>query len=133
MVTGRSVQKEVHWREVVARQAASGVSVRRFCADEGIAEASFYAWRRELALRDRETQAVSQAGEAPTGPNGRQGEGRLAASPNNGGEFIPLRLIEEPGSLEVVHPGGCRVRIGGRVDAATLQQVLEVLDGRGTR
>ena len=133
MVTRRSVQKEAQWREVIARQAASGVSVRRFCANEGIAEASFYAWRRELALRDRETPAASQAEEAPAGQNGRQAEGRLATTPHTGGEFIPLRLIEEPGSLEVVHPGGCRVRIGGHVDAATLHQVLEVLDARGTR
>jgi len=133
MVTRRSVQKEAHWRDVIARQAASGVSVRRFCANEGIAEASFYAWRRELALRDRETPAVSQAGEAQAGPNDPHGEESLATSPNTGGEFIPLRLIEDSGTLEVVHPGGCRVRIGGSVDAATLHRVLEVLDERGTR
>ena len=133
MVTRRSVQKEARWREVIARQAASGVSVRRFCANEGIAEASFYAWRRELALRDRETPAASQAEEAQARQNGRQAEGRLATSFNNGGEFIPLRLIEDSGTLEVVHPGGCHVRIGGPVDAATLHQVLEVLDVRGMR
>jgi hypothetical protein len=123
MVTRRSVQKEAHWRDVIARQAVSGVSVRRFCANEGIAEASFYAWRRELVVRDRETQTVSR-------PNGRPDDGSLPQ--NSGGEFIPLRLIEDLGTLEVVHPGGCLVRIGGPVHAATLHRVLEVLDERGT-
>ena len=132
MVTRRSVQKEAHWREVLARQAASGASVRQFCADEGIAEASFYAWRRELGLRNRESRAVSEMGEAQAGQNDRQAEGGHA-TPRNSGEFIPLRLIEDPGTLEVVHPGGCRVRIGGHVDAATLHRVLEVLDERGTQ
>jgi hypothetical protein len=131
MVTRRSVRKESHWREVLARQAASGVSVRRFCASERIAEASFYAWRRELALRDRETQAAPEVGDARSRHTSRRAEG-FATTPNTGGEFIPLRLIEDPGTLEVVHPGGCRVRIGGQVDAATLHRVLEVLDERGT-
>jgi Transposase len=133
MVTRRSVQKEAHWREVIARQVASGVSVRRFCADEGIAEASFYAWRRELALRDREPPAASQVLEARSRQTGTRGTRSLATPPHPGGEFIPLRLIEDPGTLEVVHPGGCRVRIGGPVDAATLRQVLEIFDERGTR
>ena len=133
MVTRRNIQKEAHWRDVIARQAASGVSVRQFCASEEITEAAFYTWRRKLALRDREAQRASQAVEAQAGQNGRQGEGSLATTPHTGGEFIPLRLIEDSGTLEVVHPGGCRVRIGGPVDAATLHRVLEVLDERGTR
>ena len=133
MVTRRNIQKEAHWRDVIARQAASEVSVRQFCASEEITEAAFYTWRRKLALRDREAQRASQAVEAQAGQNGGQGEGSLATTPHTGGEFIPLRLIEDSGTLEVVHPGGCRVRIGGPVDAATLHRVLEVLDERGTR
>jgi hypothetical protein len=50
----RSVQKEAFWRLVVDEHAASGLSVRAFCQRKVISEASFYFWRRELAVRDRE-------------------------------------------------------------------------------
>ncbi|QDU62694.1 hypothetical protein Pan216_35630 [Planctomycetes bacterium Pan216] len=43
----RSPEKEAYWRKVVHRQEESGQSVRRFCREEGISEASFYGWRRE--------------------------------------------------------------------------------------
>ena len=47
---------EAWWRERVRRQAASGLSVRRFCEAEGLGEASFYAWRRTLQAREVEVR-----------------------------------------------------------------------------
>jgi len=48
----RVVSKEAKWREVIARQAAGGLSVRAFCRQESIREPSFYFWRRTLRERD---------------------------------------------------------------------------------
>lgn len=48
----RDAEKEVFWREVVQRHAASGVSVRWFCQHEQLVESAFYAWRRTIAERD---------------------------------------------------------------------------------
>lgn len=39
---------------MVDRQAASGLGVRAWCRKHGLQAYSFYAWRRELALRDAE-------------------------------------------------------------------------------
>ena len=36
------------WAALITRQRESGVSVRRFCLEHGLGEASFYAWRRRL-------------------------------------------------------------------------------------
>ena len=36
------------WRVLVARQAASGLSVAAFCTREGLSAASFYQWRTRL-------------------------------------------------------------------------------------
>lgn len=118
----RSVQKEAYWRELIGRQASSGLSVRRFCAGERISEASFYAWRRKVALRDGERVGA----QARPGGNG---DGSPA------GEFVSLRLIDSDGAgtLEVVHPAGCQVRITGTVDSVALERVLAVLDARGAR
>jgi len=42
----RDSGREKLWRSRLARQAASRLSVRAFCQREGVAEPSFYAWRR---------------------------------------------------------------------------------------
>ena len=52
----RDVAKERHWREVLKRQAASGLNVRAFCRREEIAETSFHFWRRTIRERDARTK-----------------------------------------------------------------------------
>ena len=47
------------WRERLARWLASGLSVRAFCAQQGVAEASFYYWKRALRLRDAGTPSAA--------------------------------------------------------------------------
>ena len=51
--SGRDGGKEREWREIIDGQRRSGESVRAFCRDRGLHEASFYRWRREIRLRDR--------------------------------------------------------------------------------
>ena len=52
MAKQRRGEREAFWREQVRRQAASRLSVRRFCEEKGLSEPSFYAWRRTLSQRD---------------------------------------------------------------------------------
>ena len=40
----RDMKLETRWRDLLRRQAASGLSVRGFCRGEGLGEANFYAW-----------------------------------------------------------------------------------------
>jgi hypothetical protein len=47
--------------------------------------------------------------------------------------FVPLELLGAAQSLEIIHPLGYRVQIGGEVNPAALRQVIEVLDERGAR
>lgn len=39
MARKNSVQKQVYWQELIDRQAQSGLSIRQFCAEEGVSEA----------------------------------------------------------------------------------------------
>lgn len=55
MANLRSAEREAFWRGELARQAASGLSVRRFCREHELSEPSFYAWRRTLRERDQAT------------------------------------------------------------------------------
>ena len=59
MARKKSLEKEKHWREIFQRQASSGLSVRGFCAGEGMSEPSFYAWRKRL--RERSDEATRDA------------------------------------------------------------------------
>jgi transposase len=87
------------WRERIDQQARSGVSIKQFCKDRGIAEHAFYAWRRRL----RETEPV-----------------RFALV-DRSGSHVP------EWSLELTLLNGERLRIGARVDTVTLRTVLEAL------
>jgi hypothetical protein len=117
----RNAQKEAYWRDVVERQARSGLSVRRFCAEQNISEASFYGWRRKLARRDQEKVDTPISRSPKTG----------ATNSAHGQAFIPLAVADSEHVLEVVHPLGYRVRIPGEVNAKSLKQVLDALEQRG--
>jgi transposase-like protein len=88
------------WRERIAEHARSGLSIKQFCKDRGIAEHAFYGWRRRL----RETEPV-----------------RFALVDRAGGRH------ESEWNLELTLLNGERLRIGTGVDAVTLRTVLEAL------
>jgi hypothetical protein len=60
------------WRELVARQASSGLSVQAFCRQRRLNTWTFYGWRSRLRQRTAvpETAAAGAAGAAdgPTEP-----------------------------------------------------------------
>jgi transposase len=109
MSTGkpRDLHKEQQWRRRLRDWQRSGLSVSAFCRRHGLAENRLYAWRRILAQRDAE-QAI----------------------------FVPVRLLAESGSqngtLEVLLACGRRLRVAKGFDAATLRQLLAVLEEEET-
>jgi len=85
----RDAAKERFWRRVIRQQGHSRQSIRAYCRARGLTEASFYAWRRELACREEQApgvvrgrrqrlQAVREKGGrgASLGSNGPQRGGR---------------------------------------------------------
>ena len=85
---------------MVGLQEKSGQSVRVFCRERGLSEASFYGWRQRLQRKDKPvTFALVETAAAAT----------------------------EAG-IEVLLTSGDRLRIGR--DAATLRMVLSVLRER---
>lgn len=55
------------WRERLRRFDRGGMTVSRFCDDEGVSVASFYVWRRRLR-RGANRSDVPAAGQASGGP-----------------------------------------------------------------
>ena len=102
----RDEEKERRWRRWIGEWQASRLSARAFGQRRGLTAASFYAWRRVLQRRDAEKAA-----------------------------FVPVQVVADAvptqsGALEVVLTDGRAVRVAPGFDAATLRQLLDVLEGR---
>ncbi|HEY4359184.1 MAG TPA: transposase [Acidobacteriaceae bacterium] len=91
-------QRRELWRQRIAEQEKSGHSVRVFCRERDLSEASLYAWRKRLRTQ------------------------------NSGVRFALVETkpaTEMASAIELVLAGGDRLRIPQ--DAATLKLVLAVL------
>jgi hypothetical protein len=96
--------KERHWRGLLREREHSGKSVAQFCRQRRIPVHQYYWWQRQLRMRD----AVMQ-------------------SHADNGEFVPVRVPVNWPTMEVVHPGGCVIRISAGIDPQSLRSVLEAL------
>jgi transposase len=100
----RDKRKEQLWRRWIRKWRASGLTVRAYCEECGLSEASFYAWRRELERRRAEAA-----------------------------RFVPVHVVaDEPqvaeGAIELVLAGKRSLRVAPGFDAATLRRLLAVLE-----
>jgi hypothetical protein len=102
----RDQRKERQWHRWIDQWRASGLSVRAFCARHGLTTASFYNWRRVLKRR-----AAEQVLFAPV-------------------QVVADAFPTQTSTLEVVLTDGRVVRVAPGFDAATLRQLLAVLEGR---
>ena len=80
----RNVEKEIVWRETLAKHAASGLSVREFCRQHALREPAFYFWRRTLAQRET---------------NQPTGDAAMQSQP----AFVAVKVVATPGPTS---PGG---------------------------
>jgi hypothetical protein len=127
-VKRRDVVKEAWWRKLVAAHKTSDLSVRAFCAQQSVPENSFYAWRRELALRDAEGVPAPKR-KAQAASSAQRVDG--AASASQRPTFLPVTLASPPGLplVEVALTQGAVLRVHTGCDAATLAMVLAALEG----
>lgn len=96
----RTTSRNEYWREQIAEQERSGLSVHRFCEERGMSEPTFYVWRKRL----RNQAPVKFA-------------------------LVETRQVAAEAGLELVLATGERLRITAGVDATTLRTVLAALRG----
>ena len=93
------------WQMALEAWQTSGLSVRQFCQQEGLAAPSFYAWRKRL------TQARQDGPEQP---------------PSTG--FIELTMPSSgPVALELALVSGNTLKIPADTDSQTLREVITIL------
>ena len=125
----RSEEKRAYWRDVLERQRESGLSVRQFCREHQVSEASFHSWKRRIAGDDRDDAASSEDGDQKL-----LAKKQVARQTENAAVFIPVRVSAAGGSaLEIVHPRGHVLRVPAVFDEGALRRVLGVLDQQGDK
>ena len=103
IIKASAASKEDQWRERIAEQARSGLSVKQFCKERGLSQYCFYTQRKRL--------------------RNQQEPVRFALVEREG---VPQESAPEA-RLELVLASGERLRIGAGVDGPTLRTVLEAL------
>ena len=108
----RSVEKKRLWQGVLREQAKSGLTVKAFCRQRGVAVPSFYAWRRKLK---RKSDA------------GGQEEGSPRMVPVT--VIPPVPAAPETGRvpIEIVTPGGFTLRVDRTLSPADVAELLQVV------
>lgn len=102
-----SAERRSYWQTAIELQRESGLSVRKFCASEGLAESAFYYWRRELASPKQ--RALSEQGK-PAAP-----------------KFMPVEIHTASSLLVIELPSGTKLNIGEDCPMELLQNTLELL------
>lgn len=110
MARQSSEEKRAFWRMAIQIQGESGLSVRKFCEQEGVGEASFFAWRRKFRSEEME--------------KADDGEKK-----DNSARLVPVKLLDEGGTsaVEVVSPGGLILRVDNDADTENVRRVLQLM------
>ncbi len=101
------IPSEVFWREQIAAQRNSDLSIREFCSRRGLAVSTFSYWKRKLGERGGASSSL-----VPVKVVGRAREG------DDDGDSV----------IEVGLSGGRVVRVRPGFDTATLLRVVEAME-----
>jgi len=121
---------------LVQQWRQSRLSVREFCDWQELSEASFYAWRRELAKRDREASGLLVAVTSESRAVERNSS--VAATPPM---FLPVQVVPEmpavatedsprANCIEVHLPSGVCVHVPAGCPRQALTEVLAALEAQ---
>jgi len=100
---------------LLERQKESGLSVKSFCSNEGIAPSTFFYWRKKLRKEVSGGRFIPLLVRAPGS----------AEYPASVGQPVPGM---ENTSLEITYPNGTTLRIRQPLDLAGLRSLVSLLD-----
>ena len=146
----RDPEKEKFWRGKITGWLNSGLSIRAYCKRENISETCFYAWRREIKIRDRESgnsTAENAVADLPDRVHDSRGRsiktnyreqihppGKSTNSP-----FVQLKVVgqteckkvDAPKSkkaLMIISPNGFTLKVSCDTDLSLLSNVVQILE-----
>lgn len=106
-IQSKRTAKQNTWRETLARQKNSGMTIAAFCKAQGLNFHIFHYWQRKFARLALTKQA------------------------HVSGNFVSVanRTDTSAQKARIILPNGVQVDLGGGLDAATVRQFLQNLCG----
>ena len=113
---------EASFHELLTRHKESGLTVRDFCSNEGIAESVYYYWQKKLRKKEAQPKEiipllVSHKLQAP----GKNRLSRLVPA-GSGPDYL------SDTQLEFVFPNGTRLLVRNQIGMALLQSIAHLYD-----
>jgi len=113
------MQKEARFKELITHQQESGLTIKEFCSNQGIATATFHYWKKKLRKKPGRKEFIplvikTGSSHAPPCNNSEPG----AYHP--GGDSKAL--------FELVFPNGTMLRIKQDLDLTHLRALIHLYD-----
>lgn len=130
--------KEHRWRQIIADQQASGLSVAEYCRQKGHRDSQFYDWQKTIRKRDAKVAATNR--ERMSARAKRIVE-NLKNEKARTGEFAEVQVTDrqrstqdfpadEAAALEVVFASGTKVRLTTACSLELFASVVNLLENR---
>lgn len=112
---------EALFQDLLNRQKESGLTVRDFCANEGIVPSTFYYWLKKCKTKQAQPKVFI--------PLTIGGEQLLAHKKNHHlRSHSSVKEMETPVLLELVFPNGTVLKVRNQVDLPLLQRLVHLYD-----
>jgi hypothetical protein len=102
--------------QLIRRQKESGLSIRSFCSNEGIAPSTFYYWQKKLRHAAIGKQFIPLVVK-PT-----------VATFNGVNQKEPVQRTGDDILFEIMYPNGITLRIKNDLDLSGLRALISLLD-----
>ncbi len=114
------MQKEDRYRELLAQQQESGLTIKEFCSNHGIALATFHYWKKKLCSKKPGRKDFIPL-VVKTGTSlGATGNGNDPQALHSG--------LERKALFEFVYPNGTLLRVTSDLDLAHLRTLIHLYD-----
>ncbi len=114
------MDKASKFSELIRQQQESGLSIKDFCYNQGIAHSTFHYWRKKLRRTKQEfipliVKSPSPALHGKPGSSSRQSRNHIVTDPDGA-------------LLELVYPNGTQLRIKQDLDLDHLRALIRLFD-----
>lgn len=112
---------EALFQDLLKRQKESGLTVRDFCANEGIVPSTFYHWLKKSKLKETQPKVF-----IPLTIGGEQ----LAThkKTHHFPSYTSAKEMAAPVLLELAFPNGTVLKVRNQVDLPLLQKLIHLYD-----
>ncbi len=112
---------EALFQDLLNRQKESGLTVRDFCANEGIVPSTYYYWLKKSKAKEAQPTMfiplIATSGKIPALKKNHQ----LQVPPAS-------KECDSPVFLELVFPNGIVIKVRNQVDLPLLQKLVHLYD-----